>query len=74
LEGECSAKIVQYDELNDIINNDQITEREYYGNRTDYYIEYIEPINLFNKLENMGFDIESKIKNKQNNKKNNKPK
>jgi hypothetical protein len=60
---------LDYDELREIIKSDDFREREYYGNHTDYYIEYIEPDKLYKKLNDMGYDLESRFskKNKKDN-------
>ena len=56
---------LDYDELREIIKSDDIREREYYGNHTDYYVEYIEPDKLYKKLNDMGYDLESRFSNKE---------
>lgn len=56
---------LEYDELKEIIKTDHVSEREYYGNHTDYYVEYIEPDKLYKKLNDMGYDMESRFSNKE---------
>lgn len=53
---------LDFEELKEVIKDDVFTEREYYGNYTDYYYEYINPLDLFKKLNELGYDVESKFK------------